>query len=375
MNSDSLQYLAENTDITYLSEGGIARGLVEATNLEISRVQDYISSSYANTFLNSASSIYLDLIGEMLGVRRLNAGAASSSAEDQNVQFSVATGSLSDYFPDPGNLNQGKIPEGLSVTTDDGSIVYKVSQNVYFPRGLKEVFVPVLADRTGSEYSVGRSRLTSHSGPAGVSVTNLKPISNGSGVETDALYRYRLTNSVASRPTGNEIAVKLAIVSSNDISNVVLKEFARGAGTFDALLVPVGNTVSFRTAELVKRSIENVSAFGISSKVREPDYVRFRITIQLIPQSGTGAGTKDSAIIRTKNAVTSYFDGLRLGDELIINKLRAEIINALPPEIKDIKILELCLNDRPHVIRNYKLKSTELFTPDNNKDIEAIQVV
>ena len=79
MNSDALQYLAQNTDITFLSEGSIARSLVEATNLEVSKVQEYITASYANVFLNSATGYYLDLIGQMLGLKRLPASSSSVS--------------------------------------------------------------------------------------------------------------------------------------------------------------------------------------------------------------------------------------------------------------------------------------------------------
>lgn len=375
MNSDSLQYLAENTDITYLSEGSIARALVEATNLEISKVQEFIASSHANVYINTAAGYYLDLIGQMLGVKRLPASAGSTTAEDQNVQFSAASGTLGDKFPNTANLNQGKIPGGTKVSTADSSVVYRVTDDVVFPRNAKQVFVPVLSEATGPTFRVGRGKLVSHNGPAGVNVTNLKSIDNASTIEPDAQYRYRLANAVASRSTGNEIAVKLAALGSADISSVVLNEFARGAGTFDALLVPVSNSVSFRSAEGVRRSIENVTAFGVSAKVRQPDYIRFRLSIQLIPQNGTAAGIKDVNRIKAKNAALSYMETIRLGGEFIVNRLRAAIIDAITEDIKDIKILELCLNDKPHVIRNVKLKATELFTPDTTNNVEAIEVI
>lgn len=374
MNSDSLQYLAENTEITLLSEGSIARALVEVTNSEIARVQEYIASNQTNCYLNSAQGYYLDLIGDMLGVKRLPASAGSSSLSDNNVQFYVSNGTLGDKFPDPGNLNQGKIPAGTAVTTDDGTIVYRVTTDTYFPRNSTSTFVSVVSDSIGPQYRVGRGKLTTHNGPPGVKVTNLKSIDNASSSETDADYRYRLANSVASRATSNEIAIRLAAIGSSDISNVVLQEFARGAGTYDALLVPVGNSVSFASSEGVKQSIEAVTAFGISAKVIQPDYILFKITVQLIPNLGTPAGISDSSKLLAKNAVLTYMDSLKIGGELIINRLRSSIIDSLPENIKDINILELSLNGRPHVIRNIKLKPTELFSPDNT-DTEAVTVI
>jgi len=375
MNADSLQYLAEHTDITFLSEGSIARGLVESANLEINRVQDYIFANHSNVFLNSASGAYLDLIGDMLGIRRLDSGAASTSASDMNVQFSVSSGNLVNYFKDSGNINQGKISAGISIFTADRAIEYNVSEDTFFPATAKSVFVSVLANRVGSNYSVGKNRLTVHSGPSGVSVTNLKPIQNGSGVESDNQFRFRLTNSLVSGATSNKTAIKIAAIGSPDISNVILKEYSRGAGTFDAVLVPVGNSVSFQTSELVRRSIESVSAFGVSPRVKQPDYVRFKISFQLVPETGTRIGELDANKIRAKNATLQHFESVRLGGELIINRLRSDIISSVNSSIKDIRIIELCFNGKPHTIRNYKLKALELFTPQNDLDYEAIEVI
>ena len=375
MNADSLQYLAENTDITYLSEGSIARALVEATNSEISKIQEYIVAGNANSYLNSASGFYLDLFGQMLSVKRLPASAGSSSAEDQNVQFSVPSGVLGDKFPHPGNLNQGKIQAGVRISTLDGSIVYRVAQDTVFPRTARQVFVPVTSDQVGQSYRVGKNKLVVHNGPTGVNVTNLKSIDNASTIEPDSQYRYRLANSILAQATGNETSVKLAAIGSADISTVILQEFSRGAGTFDALLVPVGNSVSFRTAEITKRAIDRVAAFGISSKVREPDYIKFKISVQLIQASGSGAGSLDVNRINAKSSILNHFESIRLGGELVINKLRADIIGSLTNDIKDIQVLELCLNGKPHSIRNIKLKPTQLFTPDNELETEAIQVV
>jgi uncharacterized phage protein gp47/JayE len=375
MNADALRYLAEHTDITYLAEGSIARGLVEATNLEIARVQQFIETSHSNVFINSAQGIYLDLIGEHLGVKRLGKSAASATVEDNNVKFSVVSGTLGDKFSDAGNANNGLIPAGITIKTSDSSITFKVSSAVSFPRSLTEVFVSVVSDSPGASTNVGRGRLTLHDGPVGVNVTNLKPITNGSEAENDRSYRFRLSNAIAAFPTSNETSIRLALAGIPDIARVELKEYARGAGTFDVLLVPVGNNVSRKTFDISKRAVESVAAFGISSAIREPTYIRFKVTIQLIPQSGVGAGTIDSNKIATKDAILDYFETIPMGGEFIINRLRAAVIDAVSPEIKDIKILDLCLNGRPRSIRNIKLRPEELFTPDIGIGQSAIEVI
>lgn len=373
MNSDSLKYLAENTNITYLSEGSIARSLVEATNIEVSRLGEYIASTYANSFINSAESYYLDQIGEGVGLKRDVAFKAFATEEDQNVKFSVASGKLGDYFPDPGNANNGLIPSGTSVTTADGEISFSVSKSVRFPYNAQEVFVPVSADNVGEAYRVGRYTLVSHGGNQAVSVTNLKSINNGSDNESDASYRFRLSNHLAASPTANETAIKLSVLSNPDVARVEFKEFARGAGTFDALLVPVGNQLSRSTAGLTERAIELVSAFGISSRVIEPTYIKFSMSIQLMPVDKYATGATDVAKLGARNSILNYIDTIPMGGEMIVNRIRSAALTGAGSNIKDIKIIEMCFDNRPHSIRNYSLKPDELFTPSTTE--QAIRVI
>ena len=90
---------------------------------------------------------------------------------------------------------------------------------------------------------------------------------------------------------------------------------------------------------------------------------------------GKSSGLVDSAKISAKNAVLDYFETIPIGGELIINRLRSSIIESVNDQIKDIKILDLCLDGRPHIIRNIKLKPDELFTPDVSRESDAIQIV
>jgi len=375
MNSDSLRYLAKNTDITYLAEGSIAKALVETTNREIARVGEYMAAVQSNTFLDSASGPYLDVIGEMFGLRRISDIKASTSVSDRNVKFSTNIGQLGDSFPDPANKNQGVIPAGLEISTIDGTITYYTSEKTYFERARKEVFVAVKAKNSGDEQNIGRNKLITHTGPYNVTVTNEQPIANGLTRETDSNFRFRISNNLVATPTGNETAIRLSIAGNPDIVDIKLNEFARGAGTFDALLVPAGNTVSKKTLNTVQIGIEQSAAFGINGRAIEPNYMKFKISLRLIPADGSSLGVVDTNKLNTKNAILDYFETVPLGGELIINRLRSAIIGATDSNIKDIRILEICLNDRPHMIRNIKLKPDEVFTPDMTSIHSAIEII
>lgn len=375
MNSDSLRYLSNHTQLSYLAEGSITRALVESSNLEIARLAEYIIAVEANTHIDSATGPYLDLIGKMFGLVRGQKVAAAISQTDRNIKLSVPTGRLGDHFPDPGNGNQGKVPTSLMLTTLDGTVEYSVGQAVFFDKSAKEVFVPAVAATPGIGSNVGAGRLSAHTGPPGVNVTNLKQISTGREVESDGEFRFRIVNNLAASPTGTETAIRVATLGNADISDVILQEFARGAGTFDALVVPVTNTVSAGTRDSVTRAIESVSAFGVNARVIEPEYVRFKVSIQLLARQSAVLGSLESAKVSAANAVLDYFETIPIGGELIINRLRSSVIQSVSSGIKDIKILELCLNERPHLIRNVRLKRDQLFTPDTLRTEGAVTII
>ena len=155
-------------------------------------------------------------------------------------------------------------------------------------------------------------------------------------------------------------------MGDSDIADVKLRQYARGAGTFDALLVPVTNTISFGSKDRVRRAIEAVSAFGVNPRVIEPDYVTFRVVIQFIRRDGSVLpGVLEASRETAVTAILDYFETVPIGGELIINRLRSAIMGNLSNSVKDIKILELCLKGRPHMIRNFKLKKDQVFVPDN----------
>jgi len=364
MNSDSLRYLARNTDITYLAEGSIARALIETINLEIARLGEFMSAVQANTFLDSASGPYLDVIGETYGLKRLSQIGASASESDKNIKFSVETGRLGDAFPDPQNSDQGVISPGVEISTADSSIVFRTSQHTYFDRNQKEVFVPVKASSAGTNSNVGKNRLTSHNGPSNVNVTNTKAIANGLTKESDRNYKFRIANNLAASPTGNESSIRIALLSLPDVADIKMINTARGAGTFDALLIPVGNTVNSKSLNEAQLAIEQVSAFGVNGRAVQPGYIHVKVSVRLIPVRGGRLSTVSASKQGAKNAIIGYLETIPIGGELVINRLRSSIMESVGNSVRDIRILEICLNGRPHIIRNIQPRKDEVFIPD-----------
>ena len=369
---DSVRYLIKNTDITYFSDGSIAKALVETNNLEVSRIQQYVTGVFQNAFLSSTTGIYLDMWGETLGLPRIKDRRATALIQDGAVRFYVSNGTLGSRLPNPDNSGLGLIQSGVSITTASNTVEYKVTEAVTFPVNTRSVFVPVTAQGSGTDYNVGANQLTVHNlNKSEVKVTNDIAIVTGKDVESDEEYRFRLSRAMTSRYGSNLAAVEVAAVSNPGVARAELLQYARGAGTFDVLLIPQGNRVTVSTRENTRRAIEQVAAYGVSFEVREPEYVPVRISLQLVFNNNVTEAERISLRAQVQSSILQYIASIPLGGELIINQLRAASL--VSPSIKDIKIIELYVNCKPRTLRNVQLREDELFIPDEKT--EAIEVI
>jgi len=373
MNRDSLGYLTNNSDVTYFADGSIAKALIEATNLEISKLQEFINIQYENSFLSTASGIYLDLFGEMLGVPRILENQAAVGVEDGAIRFYVESGTLASRLADVSNSAQGLIPAGTRVSNLEGTVEFTVPVPIPFPRNARSVVVPAIASEKGKGFNVGVNQLTRHNLHSEVKVTNDLAITTGTDVEEDGEYRFRLSRAMTARFGTNETAVHLAALSHPGVLAADLLEFSRGAGTFDVLLVPKGNRVAQSTLDEVRRTVERTTAFGISSRVREPVYVAFQIIVQLRFKKSASAGASSAAKARVQTAILDYFGNIPLGGDIVINRIRSRVITS-HEQIQDLRIIELCLDGRPRTIRNHRLNPDELLIPDS-KSVDPVMVV
>lgn len=373
MVQDGLKYLSKNTPVTYFSDGSIAKALVETNCLEISRLQDYVATSFQNAFLSSATGVYLDMWGETLGLPRLKERRATALVEDGAVRFYILNGTLGSKLPHPTNPGLGLIPAGTIVSNLTDSVNYLTTEDVTFPVNSKSVYVSVSASGTGVGSNVGVNQLVVHNlNNTEVKVINDTAITTGRDVESDEEYRYRLTRAMTSRYGSNLAAIEVASILSPGVSRAEILQYARGAGTFDVLLIPQGNRVTTTTKENTRRALEQVSAYGISFQVREPEYVPIKITLQLSYIKGVTEAEKIVLSNEVESSILGYLAEIPLGGELIINQIRAaSLVNS---KIKDVKILELFIDCKPRTLRNYQLNEDELFVPDTDVP-KAIEVV
>jgi len=365
---DALSFLETNTDITNTSIGGITRSLIEIVNRSIADYYDILDINMAMSFLSTAEGYFLDLIGSLFNMPRLTATAATVASIDKVQRFYVTSGTLHDKIP------TDQIESTTTVSTSDGLITYTVSTTTTFGVSATEVYVPITAPATGSQYNVGTNTLiTTNLGVSGVYTTNTKSIASGTDTESDSNYRYRISNATLSAEKANEISIRLAALSVNGVADVVMKPFARGVGTYDVLVIPTEGIATDSLIDNVQSAIDDVQAFGIRGTVKAPTVVPVDIEIKL-------AFTKDATDYDKTNikgdvvsAIEKYIVNIPIGGTFIYNEMIQQVMD-VSTKILDMFVTCYYFREQPYFQKNVEIYWDEMFYPNPDSD-EAIRVL
>lgn len=370
LNAAALRTLFEDGQVTNANPGGIARTLLEITNEQLGSFYDSLQLNHAMGFISTAAGSFLDLIGEgLFAVYRGSSLRALATKEDMNVKFFTdGGGAMATLLPSK------VIPAGTTVGTSDGTIIYSVTENVAFDDVQSEVFVPVLASTIGPDNNVGAGLLTTDSlGVVGISSTNLNSIANGTEIESDSNYRYRVSNAILNYERANEISIRLAALSVPGIADVSIYDNRSGVGTFDVLVIPVGNVVPREAINAVRSAVRAVKAVGVLGSIRQPDYVPLELNIRLTFTAGTTDAEKADTRRDVVSSLLVYIGQVPLGGTFILNEMRQRVMET-SDKIRDMETLCYIFRRRPQLLRNFQLEDNELLLPDPESD-EPLKVV
>lgn len=366
--SNSLQQLLTRSRITNQTVGGIARSIIEVINLNVSEYYDILDINTAMGFLSTAEGYFLDLIGDLFAMKRMQASAASVDSSDIVQKFYCLSGDLYDRIP------TGFIPAGTVVSTEDGSIIYTVSADTPFPPDATYIYAPIVAQGAGTKYNVGVNVLTSLSPIGdGVFTTNERVISTGTDIETDDNYRFRIANATLSAEKANQTAIRLACLSVAGVADVVIHPYSRGIGTFDVIVIPSDGLATDQMLSNVQNAIERVQAFGITGKAIKPSIVPVEIEVRLVFVPGVSSADQSDIRASVRGATEDYIVNIPLGGTFILNELRQRIMD-VDSRIKDHIINCYYFRNQPTFLGNVEIYWDEMFYP--SQDIaESVRVL
>lgn len=355
--SESVRSLQERGVVTNLNTGGIARALVEVVGGKIGELYDTMAINMAMKYPSTAVGVYLDLIGESMGISRLPASKPFVNSADRVIRFYVRSGRLASYIPSK------TIPINTRITSADQSITFIVTTPAYFDDIDTEVFVSAEATTVGTAVNVGMGVLNTQTLASNVFVENTTAISNGRDVEGDESYRFRIMNGYLALQQANPTAIRLAVMSLPDVADVRIREYAQGVGTCEILIVPTTSTLSTTTINRANRALDLVRAMGTRVVIREPDYVPLEINVQLKFKAGTTPQQQASIRASVKQNILNYIDSITIGGTFVINELR-QVVMQTDDNIFDMGILCFAVNRRPQIPTNYTLDDDQLFVLD-----------
>jgi uncharacterized phage protein gp47/JayE len=335
MLSTALQNLLNRTAITNIAGDSRSRILLELPLSELGDLWSQLSLLEQNSFLSTATGIYLDALGDLLGVNRLPATAAFTTGPNFKFYLSSISGSPI------------SIPAGTRVWPPDNPLlVFMTTIATTLAAGSLEVYVPVQAVDTGSYFSTGAYSLTENStNNANLFCTNIYPISSGTNEEIDDNYRYRIATAYQTWATGNTTAIRSGLLKIPGVRDVLVKPFFRGTGSFDVLIYSYYPTVSDDLLALVQRELDNnLAAYGIRALAVAPETAEVGLVATISFKPTTTADQQGIIRQGVKNAVAFYLDNLLIGEGVIIDQIKKAALN-VSSYINEFNVSLMKIND------------------------------
>jgi hypothetical protein len=264
-----------------------------------------------------------------------------------------------------------RIPQGTRLSKPDTAIEYVTTQEVLItmedPDKTTSVGVPVIATAPGDLYNVSGGELSTHnldeSQPALQSIskyilcTNTQDIVNGFGVESDDNYRYFLSKQVNSAEAANEAAIRIAALAVPGVSDIYLRRWTYGIGTFSVHIVSTTPVVGQGLINAVSESVGRVAAYPEKFTVAGPDYIGVKLVVGLTFIPSTTQAERDGLVSSAARVVVDYINNIELGGSLIINEIIQRVM-----DLSD-KILDTTLTDMNLGRYNIKLNKLEYLRP------------
>jgi len=356
---EAREYLEANTELTNFSPGSIVRSILEVFTAQLAEQYEIMNTNLLQTYASTAVGTALDNIGIVFGITR-NSPKRSKDKSHSNFRFYIdtstgftaaqlaaiqydanqAAGITSDYVTE----TSFTIPNGTIIKR--GKIEYATTEAAVFTGSDIESFVPILAAGFGGSYNVPAFTLNDYLLESRefsyirqyLKCENKQSITNGSFIEDDPSFRARILNAHLGAAKANQTAVRLAALSVPGVSDVILKEYAAGIGTFSVYVLADSPIPSDGILESVRQAINFDKAFGVKAIISRPLYKGFQGKFRIDFQPTATASERAILQRQARIAIELYINNIGIGGEFVANEL-IERVMALSTKIRDISVI------------------------------------
>ena len=349
----ALRQLTQETNITQLSPGAKARTILEIVSRQLAEQYQIFDVNLANAYLSTATGEFLDFMGEIVGIERLQPVAAGTVAGSQNVIFYTNAAT----FGTINNSNDIVIPKGTKLWTtpttpgSDDSIFYYVSEETTLPAASVAFALPVEASQQGEVYNTGQDTLVNHNftdytdqANGTLLVRNRAAITSGRSLESDPDFRYRISKQVTASEMGNQTAIRLAALSVPGVADISEVPYVRGLGTFGVYIKSLDARVADELVNAVQDVVDQVQSFGNKGFALKPKEIGIEMVLSLtyretVPNRDRASITRDVV-----GAMYDYVNNLNIGEDFIINEVVQRVMQ-VDDRIKNVGVANKPIDD------------------------------
>ncbi len=265
-------YLMKNVGVSTIDSGSILKALIDLLSVELETNYRMAAELTTNTFLSSASGLYLDAIGSLFGVKRQPSRTASTVS---GIQFFTADQTALSKYIDTSFFN------GQEVWSDSYDVRLKVINKVSnYQLSFNRVTVDAEVLRAEVEF-LPADRANTYSNPKmGVNVTNSMEIRLKTQTESDASFRSRISkNNLFGVGTANHIYQVCHAIPG--VSDIVIKTEGVEPGRILLYVIPTDLTSISAMVEAVKTEVAHVTPLGIIITVKPIELVYIQPVVYL----------------------------------------------------------------------------------------------
>jgi len=329
LNAAARDYITNNSDLKGITEGSRVMMLVEAVNRSLIGIQSGLEFQTEMLFLDRASGVFLDRIGEMFDVaRKVNIHATDDTLRNVKFYF-VDDQTLADLRPD---RDQYVIPSGtILMTATSPPLIHVTTSDAVFLPASKHAYVNVIASTSGEEGNVGKGQLTRYEmtdttfDEGELLVGNDYPIESGEMNESDDNYRARIKASRMTQATGNQSAIMSTALDVPGVRNALLRNNQPYLGAVTLYMESIQPRANAVLINAVRTTVEGVTAAGTSVYVKSPEYIDVQMTIPLTSEHALTRAEKDD-VTNTKYNIVQYINDLGMLGELVPDAIQRLIL-------------------------------------------------
>ncbi len=304
-----------------LTVGSVLRAILEANASVALWLQWLIVQVLAATRLATSSGADCDSFGADFGFMRLPAVAASGQ-----VAFSRFSATVAAFVPVGINVSTSDNSQNFVVVGDAANAAYSAAANGYMIMpGVASVNAAVAASVAGVAGNVqsGAISLIGSAVPGIDTLTNSIALTGGVDAESDAAFKARFSNYLASLSRATNVAIGGAVAAiqqglSYSVSENLNQAGAIQMGHFVVTVDDGTGTPPVTLLQTVQQAVDAIRPVGTSFAVQGPVVLQANVSVTLVTAGGASHG---AALAAVASAIETYIAALPIGATLSYTKL------------------------------------------------------